>query len=81
MSDLIEPCPKCGSSLPFKGHRCGPQPTYGDLEQQLKAKTAEIEALRDQKECLRMLVLNWSGLIQSDIDKELNKVKRDGEQV
>ena len=35
MSELIPNCPKCGSSLPFKGHKCSPKPSYEDLERQL----------------------------------------------
>ena len=30
---------------------------------------------REEKECLRMLLLNWSGLSQSDIENELKKFK------
>ena len=42
-----------------------------DLERQL-------EEARDERECLRLLLLNWSGLLQSDIDNELNKLKEQG---
>jgi hypothetical protein len=38
----------------------------------------EVERLRQEKECLRMLLLDWSGLLDSDIEVELNKLK-DGE--
>ena len=88
MSDLIKPCPKCGSPLPFKGHRCGPRPPYGDLEQQLKAKDAEVEALKAFKEkYFNMLItaihadpkIVSLGELQEILSKEIDK--EGGEQV
>jgi len=59
----------CGNCYDCKCHQIGIMLSRNeDLEKQL------AEA-RDEKECLRMLLLNWSGLLQSDIENELKKFK------